>query len=392
MPVNLSSLPSDDNSQKPTENEAPAATTSEEENTESTMDKINNYLLRFSRIPLKEKLFFVQHLGIMLKAGISLARALKTLARQTDNKRFAKILDDIAEKVEKGNTFSDSLKDHEKVFGELFINMVEAGEISGKLEEVLHQLFIQMKKEYKLISKVKGALTYPTVIMCAMFGIGTFMMIVVVPKITSMFEDMNAELPLPTKILITVSNTLVHHGPISAAVFIIFVVAFVKIIKTKKGKYVFQAILLKLPVISPIIKKINLARFARNISSLLKTDIMIIKTFQITANVLGNVHYRKAIMDMSQKIKKGGKISDVINSYPHLFTPIVAQMVAVGEDTGELDNILMELAEFYEEEVDQIMENLPAIIEPLLILFMGVGVGGVAISIIMPMYSLTAAI
>jgi len=356
------------------------------------MDKINNYLLRFSRIPLKEKLFFVQHLGIMLKAGISLARALKTLARQTDNKRFAKILDDIAEKVEKGNTFSDSLKDHEKVFGELFINMVEAGEISGKLEEVLHQLFIQMKKEYKLISKVKGALTYPTVIMCAMFGIGTFMMIVVVPKITSMFEDMNAELPLPTKILITVSNTLVHHGPISAAVFIIFVVAFVKIIKTKKGKYVFQAILLKLPVISPIIKKINLARFARNISSLLKTDIMIIKTFQITANVLGNVHYRKAIMDMSQKIKKGGKISDVINSYPHLFTPIVAQMVAVGEDTGELDNILMELAEFYEEEVDQIMENLPAIIEPLLILFMGVGVGGVAISIIMPMYSLTAAI
>jgi type IV pilus assembly protein PilC len=147
-----------------------------------------------------------------------------------------------------------------------------------------------------------------------------------------------------------------------------------------------------MPIISPIIKKINLARFSRNISSLLKTDIMIIKTFQITAAVLGNLHYRKALNDMAQKIKKGGKISEVINGYPKLFTLVVAQMVAVGEETGELDNILVELAEFYEEEVDQIMESLPSIIEPLLILVLGVGVGGVAVAIIMPMYSLSTAI
>jgi type IV pilus assembly protein PilC len=147
-----------------------------------------------------------------------------------------------------------------------------------------------------------------------------------------------------------------------------------------------------MPVFGPIIKKINLARFARNISSLLKTDIMIIKTFQITANVLGNLHYRKALLDMAQKIKQGGKLSDVINSYPKLFTPVVAQMVAIGEDTGELDSILVELADFYEEEVDQIMENLPAIIEPLLILVLGLGVGGVAVAIIMPMYSITSSI
>ncbi|RLC36686.1 hypothetical protein DRH27_04875 [Candidatus Falkowbacteria bacterium] len=355
----------------------------------SLIDKINDQLLKFSRVPLKEKLFFVQHIGIMLKAGISLSVALKTLSLQTTNKYFIKILTDVSEKVEKGSTFADSLKLYPKVFGELFINMIEAGEISGKLEDVLKQLYIQMKKDHQLISKVKGALTYPAVIIMAMFGIGTFLMIVVVPKITAMFEDFNAELPLPTKILIGFSKALANNGLISLLVFVFSVVIIVKILKTYKGKYLFQAILLKLPIISPIIKKINLARFARNISSLLKTDIMIIKSFQITARVIGNLHYRKAIEEMAQKIKKGEKLTEVIKINPKLFSPVVAQMVSVGEETGELDNILIELAEFYEEEVDQIMENLPAIIEPLLILFLGVGVGGVAVAIIMPMYAIT---
>jgi type IV pilus assembly protein PilC len=364
----------------------------EKNDNNSLIVKINNWLLSLSGVPLRERLFFVQHLGIMLKAGISLSVALKTLAQQTKNKYFIKILTDVAGSVEKGTTFADSLKSYHKVFGELFISMVEAGEISGKLESVLHELFIQMKKEHKLISKVKGALTYPAVIVMAMFGIGIFMIVVVVPKITEMFDDLNAKLPLPTKILIGVSNAIISNGVITLAVSITLILIFIKILKTEKGKFFFQTMILNMPIISPIVKKINLARFARNISSLLKTDIMIIKTFQITASVLGNLHYRRALLDMSQKIKKGGKINEVVNSYPKLFPPVVTQMVAIGEETGELDNILMELAEFYEEEVDQIMENLPAIIEPLLILFLGLGVGGVAVAIIMPMYSITTAI
>jgi len=360
--------------------------------TASVIEKINDFLLKFSRVPLKEKLFFVQHLGVMLKAGISLSVALKTLGKQTTNKYFTKILNDVSDKVEKGTSFAESLKPYEKIFGEMFINMVEAGELSGKLEEVLSQLFIQMKKEHALISKVKGALTYPAVILLAMGGIGTFMIVKVIPQITSMFTEMKVELPLPTKILINVSNAIASNGLISALIFVISVSSLIYIIRTPKGKYIFQALLLKTPIIGPIIKKINIARFARNISSLLKTDIMIIKSFQITASVLGNLHYRQSLEDMAQKIKKGGKLSDVINSYPKLFSPIVAQMVAVGEETGELDNILVELAEFYEEEVDNIMENLPSIIEPLLILVLGLGVGGIAIAIIMPMYSITSSV
>lgn len=385
MPINFS--PDQLIDQNPANSQVPVT-----KNLKYYLDKIDAVLLKLSRVPLKERLFFVQHLGVMLKAGISLSNALETLGMQSQNKYFIHILKDLSVKISEGQSFSESLLPYKKVFGELFIAMIEAGELSGKLEEVLLTLHIQMKKEHKLISKVKGALTYPAVIVFAIVGIGTFMMVVVVPQITSMFKDLKAELPLPTKILIGTSSMITEHGFITVCLVVGFVAGFIQMLKTEKGRYFFQTILLKSPIIGPIIKKINLARFSRNISSLLKTDIMIIKTFQITAQVLGNLHYRQALLDMAQKIKKGGKLNEVINNYPSLFPPLVASMVSIGEETGELDSILIELAEFYEEEVDQIMENLPAIIEPLLILVMGLGVGGVAVAIIMPMYAITTSI
>ncbi len=362
-------------------------------NTEDTlMDKINLFLLRFSRIPIKEKLFFVQYLSIMIKSGISLSSALNTLSKQTGNKRFAKIIEDVSKNVEKGVSFTDSLRAHKDIFGELFINMVEAGELSGKLEDVLKQLYVQIKKQYELISKVKGALTYPAVIVVAMGGIGIFMMIMVVPKLTSMLESFGAELPLATKILIATSKAITQNGVLVVVGLFLFVAISIKILRTYRGKYIFQAILLKTPIFGAIVKKINIASFSRTVSSLLKTDIMIIKTFQITANVLGNLHYREAVNDMSEKIKKGSQINQIVGSYPKLFPPVVDQIVSVGEETGELDSILAELADFYENEVDKIMENLPSIIEPLLILVLGCGVGGMAVAIVMPMYTLTSAV
>lgn len=351
--------------------------------------KLNRYVLNMSSVPAAERLFFVQHLGVMLKAGVSLAASLRTLAKQTTNKRFIGILQEMVVKVEQGSSFADSLRPHEKIFGELFINMVEAGEISGKLESVLGQLFIQMKKRHKMISKVKGAMTYPLVILFAMSGIGTFMMIFVVPKITEMLKSFNTELPLATRVLIAVSGALVNNGPLVLLGLIIVITIIVKILKTYRGKYLFQKFLLNLPVFGEIIKKVNLASFARTVSSLLKTDIMIIKTFQITASTLGNLHYREALNNAAEAIRKGVAINEVIGTYPNLFPPLVIQMIAIGEQTGEVDEILGELAEFYEEEVDQIMDTLPSIIEPVLILVMGLGVAGVALAIITPMYSLT---
>ncbi|MDD5291144.1 MAG: type II secretion system F family protein [Patescibacteria group bacterium] len=362
------------------------------ESGESLMDKINNLLLVFSRVPLKEKLFFVQYLGIMLKSGISLASGLKTLSAQSANKRFAKIIGEIAASVEKGTSFTESLKPHQKIFGELFINMIEAGEVSGKLENVLVQLYTQLKKQNELVSKVKGAMTYPAVIIVAMGGIGAFMMIKIVPQMIGMLKEFNAELPLPTKILISVSDALVNNGLLAAGVLVVSILIIIQIMRTYKGRYYWQTIVLHMPIISPIVKKVNLAKFSRTVSTLLKTDIMIIKTFQITANVLGNLHYRKAVNEMAERIKKGSQINEVVSSYPKLFPPVVNQIISVGEETGELDNILTELADFYEGEVDKIMDNLPSIIEPLLILILGCAVGGMAVAIIMPMYSMGSAI
>lgn len=356
----------------------------------SFIEKINLFLLRLSGVPLKERLFFTRHLEVMLKAGIPLLSALKTLSEQTGNKYFAYILKDVSSQVEKGSTLTDSLRPYKKVFGELYINMIESGELSGKLEEILDRLYLQTKKQHDLISKVKGALTYPTIIVIAMLGISIFMVAFIIPKITGIFKEYDTELPLPTKALIFVSDTVVHNGPLVVIIAIILIALFIKILKTKKGLFFFQGILLKLPILAPIIKKINLASFSRTVSSLLKTDIMIIKTFQITANVLGNLHYRKAILEIAEKIKQGEQISEVIKDYPKLFSPIIIQMITIGEQTGELDNILEEIATFYEDEVDRTMENLPAIIEPLLILVLGCGVGAVAVAIIMPMYSLTS--
>jgi type IV pilus assembly protein PilC len=203
---------------------------------------------------------------------------------------------------------------------------------------------------------------------------------------------MDAELPLPTKILIAISDILAKKGILVAIILIILIFVLIRIIRTKKGKRIFDGILLRFPVFGSIIKKINLARFSRNISSLLKTEIMIVNSFEIVASILGNSHYKEAMSNVGHDIKKGVTVSESVKKYPKLFPPMVVQMIAIGEETGDLDNILAELADFYETEIDQIMTDLPSIIEPMLILFLGVGVAFMAVSILLPMYSLSSAI
>lgn len=358
----------------------------------SFSEKINDFFLKMGNVPTKEKLFFVRHLGIMLKGGISFSSAFKTLANQTSNKLFAKVLKNIAKDIERGRSLSESLRPYDKIFDDYFINMVESGEISGKLEDVLEQLYIQMKKQHDLVSQVKAALTYPAFVIVVMIGISIFMMISVVPKITSIFSEYQAELPLMTRVLISISDFMINNGLFVIVATIVLILSVIKILRTDQGKFLFHAFLLKMPVISGMVKKINIARFSRTVSSLLRTDIMIIKTFQITAGVLSNVHYKNIILKISEKIKKGGQINEIVKDYPAYFPPVVTQMIMVGEQTGELDNILSELAEFYEEEVEKTLETLPSLIEPLLILILGIGVGLMAAAIILPMYFLTSAV
>jgi type IV pilus assembly protein PilC len=355
----------------------------------SVLQTVQDMWFDFQGVSVREKLVFIQNLSVMIKAGIPILSSFRTLADQTESKAFARIIKQVALKLEQGSSLSDALKMYPRVFNELFVNMIGSGEVSGKLEDVLGQLYLQTKKQYELTSRVKGALTYPVIVVTAMGGIAIFMMVFVVPKITSVFTESNVPLPLSTRILIDISTFLATDWLFSLIAAIVIIGGIWKILHTEKGQYAFQAIVLRLPIFGPIVKKINLARFARTAGSLLRTDIMIVNAFKITANVVSNLHYRKAIMEISEQIKKGGQINEIIKNYPQFFPPMVTQMITVGEQTGEVSDILADLADFYEGEVDQIMQNLPSIIEPVLILLLGVGVGAIAIAVIMPMYSLT---
>jgi type IV pilus assembly protein PilC len=353
--------------------------------------QFNDWLFALQGVSIRERLVFIQNLAVMIRAGIPVLAAFRTLAEQAESKVFAHIIRQVALKLEQGSSLSDALKMYPRVFNELFVNMIGSGEVSGKLEDVLAQLFLQTKKQYELTSKIKGALTYPAIVVVAMVGIGIFMLTYVIPKITSVFTDSGTPLPLFTRMLIGTSDFLVNNWILSSIGALVLIVVIWQIMHTEKGRYYWEAIILHTPIIGPIIKKVNLARFSRTAGSLLKTDIMIVNAFRITANIVGNLHYRKAIMDISDQIKKGGQINEVIKTYPQFFPPMVTQMITIGEQTGEISNILGDLAEFYEGEVDQVMQNLPSIIEPLLILLLGLGVGAIAIAVIMPMYALTAA-
>jgi len=346
-------------------------------------------LLSWQRISVVDKIFFTQNLQVMLKAGLTMVNGLLTLADQTTNKRFRAILKDIRQNIEKGQSLSEALAHHTNVFPEIFINMVRAGEKSGKLEEVLLHITNQMRKSHTLIAKLRGALTYPIVVLVAMIGIGITMIVFVLPQITAIFTEVDAVLPLPTRILIATSDIVQSSGLWILLGFILLVSLFIYLIHTNKGKKIWHSLLLKLPLAGPIFHKINLAKFARTFSSLLKTDIQIVQTFQITATTVSNVRYREALMLAADQVKKGTSVAQALGDNRQLFPPLVTQMAAVGEETGTLDSVLDDLAGFYEEEVDRVMNNLSTIIEPILIVLLGGAVGFFAVSIIMPIYSLT---
>jgi type IV pilus assembly protein PilC len=345
---------------------------------------------RFLKIKLPQKIFFTENLRVMIKAGLSLTEALRTLAMQAEQKGFRNVILEVNDEVEKGQSLSQALSHHGRLFEPIFVNMIATGEISGTLEKTLEQLTTQMRKDYELVSKVKGAMTYPLVILSATTLIGALMMIFVIPQILSIFSEMGTtELPLPTKILIAMSNFFRNDWPFAIIGFFGIIFGFRWATAQPKGKRIYHKILLNLFIIGPIIKKINLARFTRTLSSLMRTDIAIVQALGITGDIVRNIYYHDACLEMAEAIKKGDTISHVLEKSPKLFPPLVVQMIAVGERAGTIDDMLEEIADFYEQQVDQIMGNMASIIEPLLILFLGGAVGGIALAIITPIYALT---
>ncbi|MFC1702916.1 type II secretion system F family protein, partial [Patescibacteria group bacterium] len=270
------------------------------------------------------------------------------------------------------------------------VNMVDIGEVSGTLEDTLRELTQQMKKSYKLRSKVKGAMTYPIVILVAMLGITAGLIVFVLPKLLDIFKEFgDVQLPIATRILIAVTDFVNNNGLLVAVSFITVVGGLFWFGKTKVGKNIFHMFFIRVPAIGPVVRKVQLAVFTRTLSSLLKTDIPVVQALEITSGVTGNVHYKNAILSTGELIQKGGTISQSLEDYPLLFPPLVVQMTLVGERSGNVDGLLSDIAEFYEAQVDNILDSLSSIIEPILILMLGGMVGGIALAVMTPMYSLT---
>ncbi|OGI25740.1 MAG: hypothetical protein A3J76_00115 [Candidatus Moranbacteria bacterium RBG_13_45_13] len=340
----------------------------------------------FTGVSLKDKMMFAMHLGIMLSSGLSLPKALEVIANQTKNRKFKRVLDDLGKDVKMGSSLADSLARH-PVFDELSVNMIRVGELGGNIEEVLGLLANQLEKEHTLLSRVRGAMYYPTVIVMVMIVVGIAMMMYVVPKLTSIFADIQTTLPFSTRMVITVSDYMANHQWVVLSGVAILIVVFILFFKSSMGKKFSSFVFFRVPIIRNIVIKMNNARFARIYSSLTKSGVSVVESLRIISRTLTNSAYQKAFREIGEGVEKGRSIHEELAKHPRIFPVLTIQMTEVGEETGKTVDVLQNLANFYEGEIDQLTKNVSSIIEPVLMVIIGTAVGFFAVSMILPMYS-----
>jgi len=342
----------------------------------------------FNGIKLHQKIIFAKNLGLMMKAGLPITRALAVMGKQSKNKAFKKLLSDLEDDISHGKTLSESLGNRSNVFSRLFVSMVKAGEESGNVSGSLGIVSSQMEKSYLLAKKVRGALIYPAVIISAMIVIAILLLIFMVPTLSATFEGLGAELPLSTRILIYTSNFLVEHTLAVLAVIILTVFSATLFLRSRVGRNISDNLSVHIPVIGEMVKEFESARTTRTLSSLLSSGVEIVVALDVTIDVVQNHLYKNVLARVRNAIEKGEPMSAVFIEHEHLYPVFVGEMVAVGEETGKISEMLMSVANYYEEEVDQKTKNLSTIIEPVLMIIIGIGVGIFAISMLAPTYSL----
>jgi type IV pilus assembly protein PilC len=350
------------------------------------IEKINYFL---SRVKTDELVMVTRNLGSMLTAGLTVTRALSVIERQSTNPKMKGVRKQMVEKINQGDPFHESLKDFPEVFDDLYVAMIKAGEESGNLAESLQTLAIQMERSNNLVKKVKGAMIYPSIVIIVMVVIAILMMIYVMPQITGVFKGMDKDLPATTKFLIGASDFMVNYTLVVILGLIGSVIGFIYALKTKWGKVITSWIVVRLPVIGNLAKETNAARTARTLSSLLNSGVDVIQSIKITEEVLQNVFYKEILRDAAERVEKGTALSETFIERKDLYPILVGEMILVGEETGQIAGMLGELAIFYETEVERKTKDLSTIIEPLLMVVIGGGVGFFALALIAPIYSIS---
>lgn len=354
--------------------------------------RINELLLLINRIKLDEMVMLTRNLGAMLKAGLPLSRALGVAERQTKNPKLKMVLKTVSERLNSGKSFHEALEEFPNVFSRLYVAMVHAGEEGGKLAESLEILSTQMERTSTLKKKIKGAMVYPVIVVAIMLVIGILMMIYVIPTLTATFKELNVELPVATKVIIFVSDALSQHTALTLGAFVGLVVIGSSLFRTKAGRISFEWSLIHMPIIGTITKEVNAARTARTLSSLLSSGVDVVGALSITNDVVQNSFYNSVLKDAAVRVEKGESLSAPFTERGDLYPILVGEMIAVGEETGQISGMLLQLAIFYENEVEQKTKDLSTIIEPLLMVVIGGMVGFFAMAMISPIYSISDSI
>jgi len=334
-----------------------------------------------------EKISFAKNISAMTKAGLSLSRSLAVIEAQTTNSKFKNIVEGINLEIKKGKTLSEALKNYPNIFSDLFISMAKAGEESGGLSDALANVALQMDKTYRLQKRIKGAMIYPAVIISVMIIVGILMFIFVVPGLVNTFRELNTELPMTTKIIISISDFLTGHWLIS--ILFLFILAFASYFSFKNpvGKRIYDHLIIKSPLIGDLIKEANAARVTRTLSSLLFAGVPVAQSIHITKGLVNNYYYRQVLDQAIKIVEKGENISGLFMKNPDLYPTFVGEMMSVGEETGNMASMLLEVAIFYETDVEERTKDLSTIIEPVLMVIIGAAVGFFALSMVAPIYS-----
>ncbi|MGH7768785.1 MAG: type II secretion system F family protein, partial [Candidatus Binatia bacterium] len=340
-----------------------------------------------AKIKDHDVMIFTRQFATMIDAGLPIVQGLDILSQQTENKLFRNTIKTIKQDVEGGSTLAEALKKHPKVFDDLYVNMVAAGEAGGVLNTILNRIALFIEKATKLKRKVKGAMIYPCTIVVVAAAVVTILLLYVIPVFGELYGSMGKALPLPTQITINVSNWFRAYFLYIVALVVAIIVAIRMYYKTENGKVVIDGILLRLPVIGDLVRKVAVARFSQNMAILLSSGVPILDGLAITAKTAGNKVVEQAVMKCRISISQGKTIAEPM-AESKIFPPMVCQMVAIGENTGSLDSLLKKVAEFYEEEVDSAVANLTALMEPIIMVFLGVIIGGLVISMYLPIFQL----
>jgi type IV pilus assembly protein PilC len=342
-------------------------------------------------VPAQSVAIFTRQFSVMIDAGLPLVQCLEILGAQQEHKTFKRTLLQIRQDVESGSNLADAMRKHPKVFNDLYTNMVAAGEAGGILDTILQRLATYIEKSVKLNGQVKSAMIYPVAVISIACIVVAVILWKVIPTFASLFESLGAELPLPTRVVIALSNFIADYWWLMIISFFALTFAIRKYHQTYKGKRVLDNILLRVPVLGILLRKIAVARFCRTLSTLTSSGVPILDGLQITARTAGNSVVEDAIMATRKSVEEGKTISEPLGS-TEVFPQMVVQMIAVGEQTGALDTMLSKIADFYEEEVDVAVAGLMKLLEPILIAFLGVAIGGIVIAMYMPMFSLISQI